>query len=259
MADAINVNEASRLTLGVLGGMGPQATVDFMARVIDLTPADGDQDHVPVVVQSNPQVPDRQQAMRDGQAGPVRQALTETARRLAAGGADFWVMPCNTAHAFVNDAVTHVDLPFINIVDVTIQSIVERLPNVKRIGLLATNACLASGVYQQAVDATPLQLLEPTQAEQEECMAIIFAVKSGDVGPALRSRMSALAESLVAQGAEAVIAGCTEIPLVLQDDDISVPLVSSTEELAIRAVDVALGRRPLPPRPSRNIEFNQRT
>lgn len=234
------------LTLGVLGGMGPQATVDFMARVIALTPATSDQDHIPMVVHNNPQVPDRQSAMRDGQGAPVRDALTVSARLLAAGGAAFWVMPCNTAHAFVQDAVQTVELPFVSIIDVTIESIVERLPTARCLGLMATDACLAAGVYQRAVEDSAQDLIVLAEDEQDECMALIFAVKGGDTGAAIRERMAALAKSLQDRGAEAVIAGCTEIPLVLEDRDLAVPLVSSTEELARRAVDICLGRRSLP-------------
>ena len=236
-----------RLTVGVLGGMGPEATVDFMARVIAMTPADGDQDHVPMVVQNNPQVPDRQQAMRDGRGGPVRQALKETAQRLEAGGADFWVMPCNTAHAFVSDAVAAVSIPFVSIIDVTIESIRAQVPGARRIGLLATDACLAAGVYQQAMGDTDMTAVLPDEAGQDECMGLIFRVKGGDTGSEVRKRMAVLAETLVRQGAELVIAGCTEIPLVLDAADLSVPLISSTGELARRSVEIATGARALPP------------
>lgn len=245
MKKSVESSTTRPLTLGVLGGMGPQATVDFMTRVIDLTPAEGDQDHIAMVVQNNPQVPDRQAAMRDGQGAAVSKALTDSAHRLAAGGADVWVMPCNTAHAFVQDAVQSVDLPFISIIEVTIESIVERLPDVRQLGLLATDACLASGVYQSAVDGTAQSLVTLPADQQAECMALIFEVKRGDLSVGVRDRMAALAECLKQRGAEVVIAGCTEIPLVLSADDISLPLVSSTEQLAQRAVDICLGRRAL--------------
>jgi aspartate racemase len=227
--------------------MGPEATVDFMARVIALTPADSDQAHVPMLVYNNPQVPDRQQAMRDGHGGPVRQALAASARRLAGGGADFWVMPCNTAHAFVQDAIDAAAIPFVSIIDVTIESLPARSPGLRRVGLLATDACIAAGVYQEAIADTAMTLVLPDKAAQDECMALIFRVKSGDTGALVRERIAALAEALVQQGAEAIIAGCTEIPLVLSDDNISVPLVSSTDELARRTVEHATGARALPP------------
>ena len=168
------------LTVGVLGGMGPDATVDFMTHVIAMTPAGRDQDHVRMLVDSNPQVPDRQEAMR-GDPGPVRDALAAMARGLEAGGARFLVMPCNTAHAFIDDAVAAVSIPFVSIIDVTIASIVETLPQARRIGLLATDACLASGVYQRATAPANLELMLPDAAAQADCMALIFRVKGGAV------------------------------------------------------------------------------
>ena len=227
--------------------MGPDATVDFMTHVIAMTPAERDQDHVRMLVDNNPQVPDRQEAMR-GDPGPVRDALAAMARGLEAGGAHFLVMPCNTAHAFIDDAVAAVSIPFVSIIDVTIASIVETLPQARRIGLLATDACLASSVYQRAIAPAKLELLLPDVAAQADCMALIFRVKGGDTGAEVRAGMAKLADELIAEGADAVIAGCTEIPLVLSDDALAVPLISSTEMLALRTVEYATGRRQLPAR-----------
>ena len=241
-------------TVGVIGGMGPEATVDFMARVIALTPADRDQEHVRMLVDSNPQVPDRQQAMRDADGGPVRRSLAEMAKRLESGAADFLVMPCNTAHAFMDDAVNDVAIPFVSIIDVTVQSIIDEHPEVRTVGLLATDACLAAGVYQQAAAKAALALALPDEIDQEECMALIFKVKAGDTSAPVRRRMTVLAERLIGMGAQAVIAGCTEIPLVLDDDAVAVPLISSTEMLAKRTVEIATGVSPMPAKriPTRN-------
>ena len=201
-----------------------------------------------MVVENNPQVPDRQQAMRDGDDGPLRRSLADMAVHLESGAADFLVMPCNTAHAFIQDAVAAVSIPFISIIDVTIQSIIDELPDVRTVGLLATDACLAAGVYQQAVEDTDLTLVLPDAENQKDCMALIFGVKGGDTGTDACQRMVALAEMLIDEGADAVIAGCTEIPLILEADAIDVPLISSTEMLARRTVEIAIGAMPLPPK-----------
>ena len=238
-------SERAKHTVGVLGGMGPVATVDFMSRVIALTTAEKDQDHVRMLVENNPQVPDRQQAMR-GDDAPVRRSLANMAVHLANGGAEFLVMPCNTAHAFVQDAIDAVSVPFVSIVDVTIEAIADTLPKARTVGLLATSACVESGVYQCAIDATELTLVLPDREGQQACMALIFRVKGGDTGDEVRRGMISLADALIAEGVDAVIAGCTEIPLVLRDDDIDVPLISSTEMLARRTVEIATGVRPLP-------------
>lgn len=226
--------------------MGPEATVDFMAQVIALTPAEGDQDHVRMLVENNPQVPDRQKAMLCGEHGPVRRALAAMALHLEGGGAEFLVMPCNTAHAFIEDAIAAVAVPFVSIIDVTIEAITASLAGARSIGLLATDACLSAGVYQHAAEAAGLTLLLPDTQQQEECMALIFRVKAGDTGREVRSRMAGLANMLHDKGADAVIAGCTEIPLVLTDDELDLPLISSTEMLARRTVAIATGALPMP-------------
>ncbi|MDH4107110.1 MAG: amino acid racemase [Gammaproteobacteria bacterium] len=233
------------LIVGVLGGMGPEATVDFMSEVIGLTDASRDQEHVRMIVDHNPQVPDRQAAMR-GDPGPVRRTLADMARRLEAAGAHFLVMPCNTAHAFVGDAVAAVSVPFISIIDTTVQSIREQHPGIRRVGLLATDACIAAGVYQDALRRAGLELTLPDADAQRRSMELIFRVKSGDTGEAVRAAMREIAITLADAGAQAVIAGCTEIPLVLDAVRDGVALISSTRVLASRSVDYATGARALP-------------
>lgn len=236
---------AGRLTIGVLGGMGPQATVDFMAEVIRRTPASRDQDHLRVLVDSNPHVPDRQAAMR-GDSSAVRRVLRDMAEGLERQGAHFLVMPCNTAHAFIDDAIAATTIPFLSIIDVTVDAVRASAADAERVGLLATDACIEAGTYQNVAAGARLEIVVPDPSDQAECMELISAVKAGDTAPAVRSRMAALAARLVDRGTDALIAGCTEIPLILEADAVSVPLVSSTDVLAERAVAVALGQRPLP-------------
>lgn len=230
--------------MGVLGGMGPQATVDFLNAVIALTPAAGDQDHLRVLIDSNPKVPDRQAAMRGDDSG-VQAALRGMALGLEQQGADFLVMPCNTAHAFLRDALAAITIPFVSIIDVTVEAIREAVPDAAQVGLLATDACIQSGNYQNAAAASSLEIVVPDPARQAECMSLIGAVKGGDTGPGVRKRMAALATTMTDDGVDALIAGCTEIPLVLAQNAVSVPLLSSTDILAARAVDIALGRKSL--------------
>ena len=236
----------TRLTVGVLGGMGPEATIDFMAKVVAFTPADRDQDHVPMLVDNNCRVPDRQQAMRGGDSAPVSNALVEMAKRLEVAGADFLVMPCNTAHAFVSDAAAAVGIPLVSIIDVTVEAALEAARGGRRIGLLATDACLEAGVYASAAQARGLTVDAPDRAAQELLMSLIFRVKAGKMDDAVHDGMLIVAQQLIDAGAAALIAGCTEIPLVLRPTDVGVPFVSSTEALARRTVAVATGEKALP-------------
>ena len=227
--------------VGVLGGMGPDATVDFMAKVIALTPADKDQDHIHMIVDQNPKVPNRQDAiLADGEdPGPV---MAEMAQRLETAGADFLVVPCNSAFGFAGAVAGAVSIPLVSIVDVT----VEACDGISTVGLLATDGCLQSHVYQDAFSAAGITAELPDKDELADLMALLNSIKAGYRGESIARDMGALAAALVARGAQAIIAGCTEIPLVLDDHALDVPLISSTDVLAARTVAIARGETPLP-------------
>jgi aspartate racemase len=222
-------------TVGVLGGMGPDATVDFMSKVIALTPADKDQDHIHMLVDHNPTVPNRQDAiLGDGEdPGP---AMAEMAKRLETAGADFLVIPCNTAYVFQNYIIDAVSIPLISIIDETINALPEKC---SRVGLLATDGCLKAHVYQDALASNDMISIQPDADDMQELMGLIYAIKAGDTGAAIADTMRSLAEELVSQGAQAIVAGCTEIPLVLDNSMLNVPLISSTDVLAEKTVQLA--------------------
>jgi aspartate racemase len=225
--------------------MGPEATVDFMARVIELTDADCDQDHVRMLVDHNPHVPNRQEAILDGgdDPGPV---LADMAADLEASGADFLVIPCNTAYVFEDAILAATHIPLISIVGVAIAAAQECAPDANRIGLLVTDGCLKSGIYQSGLEAAGLEAELPTVEELGELMTLIRLIKGGKRTEDTAHAMAALADALVSRGADAIIAACTEIPLVLDQDAVSVPLVSSTDALAEITVKLATGEIPLP-------------
>lgn len=235
----------ARKTAGVLGGMGPEATVDFMTRVIALTDADCDQDHVRMLVDHNPHVPNRQDAILRGGEDPGP-ALAAMAAGLEAGGADFLVIPCNTAYVYQDAILAATHIPLISIVGVSIAAAQERAPDVNRIGLLATDGCLKSGIYQSGLEAAGLEAELLTAEELGELMTLIEAIKAGKRTEETARGMAGLAGALASRGAGAIIAGCTEVPLVLDEDAVSVPLVSSTEALAEITVKLATGEIPLP-------------
>lgn len=232
MRDPIDINK----TVGVLGGMGPEAAVDFMATVVAMTPARTDQDHVHMIVDNDPSIPPRQDAiLRDGtDPGP---AMASMAKRLQDAGADFLVMPCNTAHVF-NKAVTGaVSIPLLSIIDVTVAA----CRNYERVGLLTTEACLKGGIYQAAMQALGKEMVLPTDEEITEFTELVFRIKQGDKSEPVAKGMLRMADALQTRGAQAIIAGCTEIPLVLNKSMLDIPLVSSTDELARQTIAFARG------------------
>ena len=213
-------------TLGVLGGMGPAATVAFMARVQALTPAEGDEDHIRMIVDLNPQVPHRH--TRAVEAGETLGGMAATLRD---AGAEILCMPCNTAHAHA-DAIRAAGLPFIDMVAETAAS--ASSDGARRIGVLATPG--GEALYATTLEALGCDIVRLEGEDRAAFMEAVFAVKRGDVGEGPRTAMRRLAAGLVSNGSEAVIGGCTEVPLLLAQGDVSVPFTDSAEVLAIRCV-----------------------
>jgi len=231
-----------KYTVGIIGGMGPEATIDFMSRVIALTPSQRDQDHIHMVVENNPHIPDRQSTAENDL---IAIELTAIAERLEVAGADFLVLPCNTAHVFIDDLLKNIQIPFVHIVSETVNEIVKEHTNVKNVGLLATDMCINSGIYHQAIKSVDRTVLVLEQQDQKSCMQLIFDVKKGKYSKSTKTDMVRLADQLIQKGADIIVAGCTEIPLILDTKSINVPLVSSTEVLAKRTVEIAIGIKEL--------------
>ena len=230
---------------GVMGGMGPEATVDFMAKVVALTASGSDQDHVHMIVDQDPTVPNRQDAIA-GNGADVTDSLAEMAKRLERAGADFLVMVCNTAHVFLDGVHDVRGIPFISIIDESIAEIDRRCAAARTVGIMATDGCLETGIYQRAVQQSGRTALIPDAAGKTELMALIDAIKAGDKSAKITAGMQAVAQSLVDDGAEVIIGGCTEIPIVFEGADFSVPVISSTNVLAERTIAFAKGSEPLP-------------
>ncbi len=226
--------------VGVIGGMGPDATVDFMSRVLRETPAKADQDHVRMVVEHNPRIPSRQSAMRgDGEnPGPVIAAM---AVRLEAAGADFLVMPCNLAHAWQSDIEAATDIPFVSIIDESVRSALNRSSDESAVGLMTTPGCITAGLYQQALMDAGRPVVIQTPEELAETMSLVERIKGGDQSEEVAVALQNLATRLIERGAKVLIAACTEFPLVLNESMFDVAFVSSTDVLAKKTVALALG------------------
>ncbi len=236
--------------VGVLGGMGPLATIDFMHKVLAATPARSDQDHVPVVVSSIPQVPDRTAAFRGDGDSPLA-AMIASGRRLAHAGAGLVVIPCNTAHLWFAELQSALGLPMLHLVDAALEDAVAMAGEGASIGLLCTDATLASGLYlnrtPHSAEAPGVQWALPTAKEMLELvMPGIDAVKLGDLDRATRL-LGAAAQALARRGARALVLGCTEIPLVLHSGNSPLPVIDATAALARRTVSWSLRQRGLAP------------
>lgn len=197
-------------TVGVVGGMGPAATVEFLARLVRATPAARDEDHLHVLVDSDPRIPSRTAALLGGGPSPVPR-LCAMARGLEQAGADFLVMPCNTAHAFLDAMRAAVRIPLLDI-----RREAAALVPGGPVGLLATEAVVRAGLYRDAFRARGLDIVCPSAPDQDELSALIAAVKAGAPLGRLRRRLAGVVERLVATGARTLVVGCTEVSLLYQ-------------------------------------------
>jgi aspartate racemase len=235
----------SRLTVGVIGGMGPAATVDFMARVITATPAERDQDHLHVLVDCNPEVPDRTAFLQSEGLDP-RPTLIAMAKRLEQAGADFLVMPCNTAHAFAGDIGAEVTIPLVDWPSVVADAVAAE--GVEQAGILASTGTLLADIYRAPLEVRGIRSVVPTPSGQAAVMRAIYGSEGvkhlGSASPVARRDLIAGAEDVVGQGATAVILACTEFSAInaVRSLEVRVPVVDASEIVARHVVARALGR-----------------
>lgn len=227
-------------TIGIIGGMGPAATADLMKKITDMTDADCDQEHIHLIIDSNTNIPDRTAAILHGGEDPVPQMLA-SARKLESMGADFLIMPCNTAHWFMPVLEKEVYVPILNMPVETARLLRER--GVETAAVLATDGTVQSGLYEEALRAEGILAIYPDDIQQSTIMTLIYGyIKRGILDPAElpRDEMSAIDDDLRRRGAQALLLACTELPVAydimgLYDSD----CVDPTSVLAAAAIRAA--------------------
>lgn len=220
-------------TIGIVGGMGPMATCDLMKKIIDRTEAACDQEHVRICVDSNTNIPDRTAAIVAGGQDP-RPEMIKSARYLQAMGADVLIIPCNTAHYFLPDVAKSVDVPFLHMPRETAKVLAAQ--GVRAAAVLATDGTIQSGIYDQELNALHITPIHPEPDEQKMIMSLIYDyVKAGKDFPH-PEKLVALQKSLAQKGAEAMILGCTELPIAFSQLKTILPAVDPTDILARAAI-----------------------
>ena len=223
--------------IGVLGGMGPAATVDFMAKLVGLTPADRDQDHLPLMLASLPQVPDRSAAILGRGEDPLP-GMVRGIRLLNHADVDLVVIPCSTAHHWYDELSTASRAPILHIAGTA----VARAPIGQRTLILGTQGALVSGFFQRELAARKTPCLVPSPADQAAVDEAIRLIKAGQAASAGAS-LSRLLLRAKEDGAQTVILGCTELPLAAAHiDRQDLRLIDCTLELARQTLNYALER-----------------
>ncbi len=224
--------------IGILGGMGPRATIDIYQQILDHTPAEIEQDHLSTLIYSNPKIPNRNHAFLTGDNAQIIDYLQQTAVALQRGGADVVVIPCNTAHIYYDEICQAVDIPVLHMIGQTATHIFKHCDYSRGVGLLSTGATFDSGLYQQFFDAQNVQMLRPESAQTEQIMALIF----NNIKPGKDLEEAGLAiASIIEHWDVPVILGCTELPMVLGPHNCGQTLINPTEVLAKAAINFVLG------------------
>lgn len=221
--------------LGILGGMGPAASAEFINRLIQQTPASCDQEHIPFVLWNEPRTPDRSISMRAGNDDPLLY-LKEGILSLKSVGCDYIVIPCNSAHYWY-DEMNKLGIPILHIVD----SVVDELKCLdidnQTIGVMGTQGTIEYGIYQQHLENQGWKCIVPDKAEMDYFVqpAIDF-IKAGHIEEAHYLLVKVI-DSLISRGVKAVVLGCTEIPLAVRElEQNSIPLVNSIDSLVKKAI-----------------------
>lgn len=224
---------------GILGGMGPEATVDLMERIIRLTPASDDADHIRCIVDNNPKVPSRIKAIIEGTGEDPGPAMADMGQRLEAFGADFLAIACNTAHFYHGAVQAAVNIPVIHMIGCVAHHIHDTTSGPEGIGILASPAVAMTGLYEAELKPYGLTAVWPGSQDQDRLLAVIKAVKKGDTGPRVRQAYQTVGEALARKGVRIAVVACTELSAL--DEALAVEQVDAAQVLAAEIVRMARG------------------
>lgn len=227
----------SEKTLGILGGLGPLATVYFMDMIVKMTDAKTDQDHISMIVLNHAAIPDRTDFILDASKPNPLPMMVEDAKKLQAAGSDYVVMPCNTAHFFYEQIQNNITIPMLNIIEETVIFAKERA-GVKKLGILATKGTISAGSYQRMCEKYGIEWAVPSLQDEQSLMNIIYnQVKAGkeiNITEFLK-----IIENMKADGCDAVALGCTELSVINKDFALNrEDIVDSLEVLARRSIEL---------------------
>lgn len=234
--------------LGLIGGLGPAATVDLYDKIVKATPAKNDQEHFKVVIEQNPQIDDRTACLLNGGPDPTI-AMYNCAKRLQRDGCDYIIIPCNTAHAFLPRMIRHLNVPFIDMQQTMLDEIKAKFGDNARVGLMATSGTIATGIYSKKAEKMGMKMYTPDEDHQQSVMKAIYGPKGAKAGYTTGECYDDLyrgAEYLVkTYDCNVLILGCTELPLIFHETDDfevagkKVAIVDPTATLARKCVQIA--------------------
>lgn len=222
--------------LGILGGMGPRPTVKIFEMIVDMTEANSDQENIHIIIDNNTKVPDRTSFLLDNTKEDPLPVLKESAKRLEDAGADIIIMPCNTAHYYYQEVRDSIDIPFLNMIEETAIWIKEKYPNLKSVGLLATDGTIKAGIYDKVFPKFNINIIKPSEEDQVHIYDLIYNIKEDKEQKDLDG-VYATMQRMEEEGAEVFIAGCTEVSVALDKLGIEGEFIDPMEAVARKAIE----------------------
>ncbi|MBQ5995573.1 MAG: aspartate/glutamate racemase family protein [Clostridia bacterium] len=228
--------------LGVLGGVGPLATIYFADLVVKMTQAQTDQEHIAMVILNHASIPDRTAYILDKTKPNPLPVMIRDAKVLEEDNCSYIVIPCNTAHYFYDEIQKSIGIPIINILEETVSYCEKTIPSLKKIGILATEGTIKSKAYQNIIEKHSLECAVPSEEDQASLMNIIYnQVKAGREVDIFEFHR--IIGELKKQGCDAVVLGCTELSIIKKDFGIDRPDIVDSMECLARASILACGKK----------------
>jgi aspartate racemase len=224
--------------VGILGGMGPEATIDLFSKIVEESHAKTDYEHLRIIIDCNPKMPSRQDAILHGTENPGPY-MAETAKNLENAGADFIIIGANAAHYFYDFVKEAVNIPVLHIIDEAVSKCIEEVPNIKKAGVLASLGAMKTGLYHKSFEKYGVSIIDMPEELMEKVQKSIFVYKYNGVTKEVLSLMNEAIKYLVSNGSQALIMGCTEIPIILKDELVNLPLIDPNLTIAQVAVKFA--------------------
>jgi len=225
-------------TIGILGGMGPEATIFLFQKILENTAASRDQEHARIIIDNNPKIPERLPAIMGTGKNPLPMMI-KSAQSLQNAGADFIVMPCVSAHYFLSALQKRIKLPILSMIEETASFIEAQRPKISRVGLLAALGTIRTGIFQRRLEEDGIQTLIAGKQDLQKGQANIFKIKNTKGGydrRIIRAEIKKIGNKLIKKGAQGIIIGCTELSLIIHPQDFPVPVYDALILLARAAI-----------------------
>ncbi len=229
-------------TLGIIGGMGPLATVTLFNKIVLATEAQNDQEHIHIIIDNNTRIPDRTEfLLGTGLVGTDKDPTNElikSAQMLEGAGADFLIMPCNTAHYFYQIVKRQVKIDFLNMIEETLKVVQSEYPASKKVGILGTDGTVVTKIYDMYYNKQDIEVVAPEKETQKALMDIIYGIKKGNRAFSVDPIYNAVDE-LRAKGVDVFILGCTELSVANEMHKFEGNFVDALNVIAERAIEFA--------------------